>query len=242
MEFFKNNGFDKEGDLLETKINEKAPIEELFLMPIFLDQLTYQHEKLIEYIKQKPNIHKMIWFLRVLAFPDKFSQNRSFHYPYFSYMVLSGCTDDISLEFINDDQELDDFFGIATQYNNDIYDTAFGYFQGVVQKLISQNNSHNKILIEKIILSADKYVYPFVAIMNKSSSEYLFDIIGFQEEGFEDFKEELFNHIFECFMEYSVSYQNFESIEDELNFWRETMSKRELKGNTNKCLYLIKTM
>jgi len=230
MEFFKNNGFDDEEDLLETKINNKAPIEELFLMPIFLDQLTYQHEKLIAYIKQKAHIHKMIWYIRVLAFPDHFSQNRSFHYPYFSYMVLSGCTDEISLELINDDQELDDFFGIATQYNNDMYDTAFGYFQGVLQKLISQNNSHNKALIEKIIASADRYVHPFITIMNKSSSEYLFDIIGYQEEGFEGFKEDTFRHIFECFMEYSASYAKFQKIEDELKFWREALSKRGLTG------------
>jgi hypothetical protein len=231
MEFFKNNGFDEEGDLLEKKIEEKAPIEELFLMPIFLDQLTYQHEKLIEYIKQKENIHKMIWYLRILAFPEKYSENRCFHYPYFAYMVLSGCTDDISYEFINNDDELDDFFGIATQYNNDLYDTAFGYFQGVLQKLISQNNSHNKILIEKITKSATKYVYPFVAIMNKSSSEYLFDIIGYQEDGFGGFKEELFRHIFECFMEYSVTYLQFDTIQDELKFWRESLLKKGIEGN-----------
>jgi hypothetical protein len=233
MEFFKNNGFDEEGDLLEKKIDDKAPLEELFLMPIFLDQLTYQHEKLIEYIKQKENIHKMIWFMRVLAYPDQFSENRCFHYPYFSYMVLSGCTDDISLEFINDDQEMDNFFGIVTQYNNDIYDTAYGYFQGVLQKLISQNNSHNKVLIEKMIKSATRYVYPFVAIMNKSSSEYLFDIIGYQEEGFEGFKEQLFNHIFECFVEYSVTYSEFENIESEIKFWREILSKKGIEGNKN---------
>ena len=239
MEFFKNNGFDMEGDLLEKKIDEKAPLEELFLLPIFLDQLTYQHEKLIHYIKQKPNIHKMIWFIRVLAYPDFYSENRCFHYPYFSYMVLSGCTDDISLEFINDDQELNDFFGIACEYNNDIYDTSFGYFQGVLQKLISQNNSHNKILIEKITKSAPRFVYPFVAIMNKSSSEYLFDIIGYQEDGFGGFKEELFRHVLECFMEYSVVYGQFQSIQEELEFWRESLLKKGIEGIVKKFLCWI---
>ena len=230
MEFFKNNGFDIEGDLLEKKIQDKSPIEELFLMPIFLDQLTYQHENLIEYLQKKENIHKMVWFMRELAFPEKFSENRCFHYPYFAYMVLSACTDEISLSFINDDEELFSLFGISCQYNNDIYDTSYGYFQGVIQKLISQNNSHNKLLIEKIENDPSKTVYPFVAVMNKSSSEYLFDIIGFQEEGFAGFKEEIFKNILECFMDYSVEYHKFETISDEIAFWRKAFKARGIEG------------
>ena len=230
MEFFKNNGFDIEGDLLEKKLEENCPIEELFLMPIFLDQLTYQHENLIEYLQKKGNIHKMVWFMRELAFPENFSENRCFHYPYFAYMVLSACTDEISFALTNDDEELDSLFGINCQYNNDIYDTAFGYFQGVVQKLISQNNSHNKMLIEKIEKKASQTVYPFVAVMNKSSSEYLFDIIGFQEEGFTGFKEQVFKNTLECFMEYSAKFQNFKSILDEISFWREAFKARGVEG------------
>lgn len=236
MEFFRNNGFDMEGDPLETKINEKAPIEELFLIPTFLDQLTYQHERLIEYIKQKHNIHKMVWFLRVLAHPDQYSENRCFHYPFFSYMVFSGCTDDISIEFIDDDSELDALFGIATQYNNDLYDTAFGYFQGIIQKLISQNNSHNKELIQKIRQKPSQYVYPFVAIMNKSSSEYLYDIVGYQEEGFCGFKEELFRHILECFLDYSGQYSQFTTIMDEITFWKTSFKRRGIEGGSKESL------
>jgi hypothetical protein len=241
--FFQNNAFDVEGDLLEQKIREEAPLEELFLMPIFLDQLTYQHENLIEYLKKSGNIHKMVWFLRVLAFPDKYSENRCFHYPYFAYMVLSTCTDDISFEFINDDAHLDDFFGVSCHYNDDVYDTSFGYFQGVLQKLISQNNSHNKLLIEKMRKKAHKYVYPFVAIMNKASSEFLFDVVGYQEEGFGGFKEELFRHTLESFLEYSVAYTTFQSIRDEIAFWQETLKKKGVEGRLNsQCLYFTRRM
>lgn len=231
--FFQNNGFDVEGDQLDLKIKDNGPLEQLFLMPIFLDQLTYQHENLIEFLKRKDNIHKMVWFLRELVFPPAYSENRCFHYPYFAFMVLSTCTDDISFEFTDDDEELDAFFGACVHYNNDLYDTAFGYFQGVLQKLISQNNSHNKMLIEKMRKHAGRYVYPYLAIMNKACSEYLFDVVGYLEDGFGGFKEELFRHALECFMEYTVKYESFKTVKEEIAFWREALRKKGVEGKSD---------
>ena len=230
MAFFKQNGFDVEKDIIEEKIEQRAPLEDLFLIPIFLDELNFQNEKLIEYLKDPAIIKKMIWYLRVLAFPDQHSEHRCFHYPYFSYEVLSACNDEISNELISNEELLDNLFGISVCYNQDLYDTAFGYIQGALQNLISQNNSFNKVLIEKIQNGSPKYVYPFVAIMNKASAEYIFDIIGYLEEGFNGYKEELFNIVLRCFLEYSCQYPYFKSVLEEIKFWRDSFAKFDIQG------------
>ena len=230
MDYFKKNGFDVEKDIIDTKVQENAPLEELFLAPIFLDELNYQNELLIEYIKKKENIHKLIWYIRILGIPNVQSENRCFNFPYFSYEVLSACNDEISEALIDDDEEMNNLFGLACEYNNDIYDTSYGYMQGAIQNMISQNNSHNKTFIEKIRKNAGHYVYPYVAVMNKSSAEYLFDIVGHQEEGFGGFKEQLFRHLLESFLDYASKFPKFKSIFEEIDFWRKTFAKLGVEG------------
>ena len=115
-------------------------------------------------------------------------------------------------------------------HNIPIYDTAFGYVQGIIQNLLSSNNSENQTLIEKIRASSSKFVYPFVAIMNASSAEYIFDIIGYLEEGFEGFKEELFEIIVKCYLPYSSECHKFQTIQEEIQFWTDSFAKHTIKG------------
>ena len=232
MEFFKNHHFgdDEDEDLVEKKVREGASLEELFLIPNLLDELSFQNEVLIEYLKQPLQIERMIFYLRVLGDPEQYSENRCYHYPYFSYEVLSSCNENISFNTISNDEHLLNLFGVASRFNDPNFDTCFGYIQGVVQNLISQNNTHNKDLVDKIRERPGDFVYPFVAVMNKSSSEFLFDIIGYIEDGFGGFKEELFKNLIEIYFEFSAKYRGFEKIEDEIAFWTEIFKRKGIES------------
>lgn len=239
MEFFKNNHFgdEEDEDILEKKIEEGASLEELFLVPNLLDELGFQNETLIDFLKLSPQIQRMIFYLRKLGDPNVYSENRCFHYPYFAYEVLSSCNENISQNIISNDNHLESLFGITCHFNDSGYDTCYGYIQGVIQNLISQNNTHNKDLVDKIRERPGDFVYPFVAVMNKSSSEFLFDIIGYIEDGFGGFKEQLFKNLIEIYLEYAGVYSNFQNASDEVKFWTSVFEKKGLKGTLIIFLY-----
>jgi hypothetical protein len=158
------------------------------------------------------------------------TDHRCYHFPFFAYEVISACNYEICESLINDDQELDDLFGLCCQFNNPRYETCFGYTQGAIQNLLSHNNSHNALFIQKIKSGSAKYVYPFMAIMNKACSEYMFDIVGHPETHFGDFRETLFMHLFESYLALSSSLDQISNVSQELQFWRQRFKQCGVRG------------
>lgn len=194
--------FDSESvveDELDKILANNPNLESLFELPNFMNGLYMGRDNLITFLSQKKVILKLLDFIAVLGDKNKQTKERCYHYPFYSFSVLSNINERIIKSFLSEEELLDYFFKI-TLIKGEEHLTSQGYVAAVFKNWLNELNPLFDEFVELIVKNYDKYIKPLLDNFHKSNAEIVSVILTSFHHRLKETQQRLFEQLLETYM------------------------------------------